>query len=193
MQGLLGILSALISVYMLIIIVRILLTWFRGTVQVPDFLAKITDPYLFWFRRFTFLRIGYLDLSPIAAIAVLTVVNQILATLARYGRISLGLILAMVLQVAWSVVSFFIIFLFVIVLLRLFAYITNRNTYSTFWRIIDTISQPVLYRINKILFRGRIVNYRTAIITAAAAMAVAYVVLRIIYMIIFGALVSLPF
>jgi len=192
MRGLLGILSGLLSLYMLILVVRIILTWFRGSVKIPDFLAKITDPYLNWFKQFTFLRIGYLDLSPIAAIAVLSVFNQILSTLVRFGTISLGIILALVLQIIWSIVSFFIIFLLVVIILRLIAYLTNQNTYGNFWRIVDTISQPVLYRINHILFGGRIVNYMTGIIISVAILAIGYFILRLIYVFIFNILVRFP-
>ncbi|MCL2832693.1 MAG: YggT family protein [Treponema sp.] len=193
MRGFFGVLGAIVSIYMMVIIVRILLTWFSGSVRIPDLLAKITDPYLNWFRRLTFLRIGYLDLTPIAAIAVLSVVNQVFSTISRYGAITLGLILAMTLQIIWSAVSFFIIFILIIVVLRLIAYLTNRNTYGAFWRVIETISQPVLYRINQIFFKNKIVNYRTGIIISIVILAVGYLVLRLVYSLIFNMLVRLPF
>ena len=192
MRGLFNILGAVISVYMLIIVVRIILTWFRGSVKIPDFIARITDPYLDWFRQFTFLRVGYLDISPVAALAVLSVLNQIISTLARFGTISLGIILAMILQVIWSALSFFIVFLLIVLILRLFAYLSSQDIYGAFWRVIDTISQPVLYRINQILFKGRIVNYKTGIIISVAALAIVYLLSRILYGLLFNMLIRLP-
>ncbi|MDR2618790.1 MAG: YggT family protein, partial [Treponema sp.] len=151
------VLSTFTSVYMLILLVRILLTWFSGISysRAIDVLSRITDPYLNWFRRFPVLRIGYLDLSPVAALAVLSVANRTFAILARYGTISIGIILAMFLQALWSAVSFILGFFILILILRLTAYLTNRNVYSAFWRVIDTISQPLLFRINRILFGNR--------------------------------------
>ena len=192
MQQILYFLNIVISVYMMVVIVRILLTWFRGSIRVPDFLTAITDPYLNWFRQFKFLRIGYLDLSPIAALAVLSILSQVLVTLSRYGVIRLGIILAMIVQVIWSAASFFIIFLIIILVLRLIGYLTNQNTYGGFWHVVDIISQPVLYRINRILFRGKITNFRTGIIVSASILAVAYLILRLLVSILIVTLASLP-
>jgi YggT family protein len=158
---------------MLIIFVRILLTWFSGSgySRPIEILSRVTDPYLNWFRRFP-LQIGHLDLSPIAAIAVLSLINRIFMTLSYYGRISLGIILAMALQAVWSAASFLLGFCIIILVLRFLAYLTNQNIYSTFWRIIDTISQPLFYRISRILFGKKIVHYRTGLLIAIGALIV---------------------
>lgn len=167
MNVLMNILGSLTSLYMLLIFVRIMLTWFSGARygKPVELLCRITDPYLDWFRRFP-LRFGMLDLSPILALAVLSVANNVFGTLGQYGRISLGIILAMLLSALWSAASFIIGFFIVILVLRLIAYLTSRDVYRSFWGIIDTLSQPVLYRINRIIFRDRLVNYLSALITA---------------------------
>jgi YggT family protein len=113
---------------------------------------------------------GALDLSPIAALAVLSVVNNVFVTLGRYGSSTMGIILAMVIAALWSAASFIIGFFIVILVLRLIAYLTNRDVYRSFWRIIDNMSQPVVYRINRIIFRNRLVNYLTGIIVSIAAL-----------------------
>jgi YggT family protein len=177
MSQIMYILGTVVSIYMLLAVIRIILTWFSGNVRVPDILCRITDPYLNWFRRFTFLRIGHIDISPIAALAILSVANQIFYTLAQYGTITLGIILSLVIQAVWSAVSFFIIFIIIILVLRLIALLTNRNTYSTFWRIIDSISKPILYRINRLLFKGRIVDFRAGILVSIGIMVVFYLLL----------------
>ena len=67
------------ELYMILIVVRILLTWFQSmnwANQVASFLSPITDPYLNIFRSFI-PPVGGLDFSPIIAIFVL----QILARL----------------------------------------------------------------------------------------------------------------
>ena len=187
-----SILSALTSLYMLVIFVRIILTWFSGNIRVPDFLCRITDPYINWFRRFSALRIGYMDLSAVAALAVLTVVNQIFATLARFGTITLGIILTLILQALWSVLSFLLIFIFIIIVLRLIAYLFNLNVYGVFWRVIDTISQPILFRINRFFFGGRIVNFLASLILSVSVLALVYLALRLGFTLLSGFLVRLP-
>ena len=191
MSLIMTILSSLTSLYMLILMARIILTWFSGNIRIPEFLSRITDPYLNWFRRFG-LRIGHLDLSAVLALTTLSIVNQIFATIARFGVISLGIILFMILQAIWSVVSFLLIFIFIVIVLRLIAYLCNLDIYSVFWRIVDTISQPILYRINRLLFKGRIVNFRTSIILSAVALTLIYLILRILVTLLSGFLIRLP-
>ncbi|MDR2537541.1 MAG: YggT family protein [Treponema sp.] len=169
MQALMNVLATLTSLYMILIFVRIMLTWFSGAQygRPLEILSGITDPYLNWFRRFTVLRAGMLDLSPIVAMAVLSLVNQVFLTLARYGHIRLGIILAMLVSALWSAASFLLGFFTVVLILRLIAYLARQDIYyNPFWKIVDTISQPVLYRIKRILFGPRIVNYRNGLIVS---------------------------
>ena len=187
-----NILNFLTTFYMLVIFIRIILTWFRGNFQVPEILCRITDPYLNWFRRFQFLRIGYMDFSPIAALMILSLVNRIFSTLARYGTITLGIIGAMILQALWSALSFLLIFMIIVLVLRLIAYLANLNIYGTFWRMVDTFSQPVLYRITRILFRGRIANFLTSLVIAIAILTLSSIILGILVSILTNILVRLP-
>jgi YggT family protein len=79
-------LSALITVYVIIIIAWIVVSFvFALGARVPysrpinavlDFLRDVSEPYLRLFRRLP-LRIGPLDLSPIVAIIVLRIVGGI--------------------------------------------------------------------------------------------------------------------
>jgi YggT family protein len=193
-RTIMNILGGLTGVYSLLIFVRILLTWFSGAQygKPYDILRGITDPYLNWFRRFPFLQTPVFDLSPIAALAVLSLVNNIFTTIGRYGRITLGIILALVLSALWSAASFILGFFILILVLRLFAYLTNRNIYGTFWRIVDIISQPVLYRINRIIFRNRLVNYLTGILCALGLLLILRIGLGFVLNRVLALLVSFP-
>ena len=195
MAQIMGFISFLISIYMVIIFIRIILTWFSGTGtgRFQEILAMITDPYLNWFRRFTFLRTGFLDFSPIVALGVLSLINRIFTILAYYNTISIGIILIMMLQIVWGIISFFLGFLIIVLVLRLIAYLAKQNLYNPFWRIINTIAQPVLYRINRILFRDRIVNFRTLIIISIVGLGILYVILRLLLSLVSAVLAGLPF
>jgi YggT family protein len=188
------VLGGLTSLYMILIFIRIMLTWFGGMQygKPMEILSGATDPYLNWFRRFPALRLSFLDLSPIAALAVLTVLNNLFTTLGRHGSVSLGFILALILSTAWSVVSFILNFFIIILVLRFIAYLSNRNIYSSFWRIIDNLAQPIQYRINRIIFRNRLVRYHTGIISAIGALLVLRIGLGFLLQLGIRALYQLP-
>jgi YggT family protein len=87
-------LAALIRVYSILIIAWIVVSFvFALGARVPysrplnavlDFLRDVSEPYLRIFRRLP-LRIGPLDLSPIVAILVLSIVGSIIVGLIRPG------------------------------------------------------------------------------------------------------------
>jgi YggT family protein len=150
-----------------------MLSWWSGVNfgRAYTFLRDITDPYLLWFRRFSFLRLGNIDLSPIAALAVLSIANNIALVIGNAGRITLAFVLALALQVIWSALSFVLGFFTVIIALRLLAYLIRANIYHPFWQIIASISEPVLYRIGRMLFRGRPVPFVHSMIISIAVLA----------------------
>jgi YggT family protein len=167
-----SILSGIISVYMLLICVRIILTWFPGAEfgGLMIFLRSICDPYLDWFRRFRLFKNSPLHFSPLLALAVLSLTQGILEAWGTWGRLSLGVILAMLLGAVWSVVSWVLGFFIIILLLRLAAFLGNFNIYSPFWRFIDSVSQPVMYRICRVLFPARIISYLSRIVVSIAVL-----------------------
>jgi len=166
MQIVFGILAGLLGLYSLLIIIRIILTWFSdgqfGTAA--GVLTLITDPYLDWWRQRLNLRAGYLDLSPIIAMAALSVAQTICSAIAQTGRFTLGLLLAVCLSALWSAVSFLLGFCLVVLVLRLIAYLIDADMFGIFWRIIDSISKPIQYRVSRIIFGKRIVRFTTSII-----------------------------
>jgi len=193
MPQLFGFLSSVLSIYMMIVFFRIILTWFswmrHGRLQ--EVLAKITDPYLNWFRRFP-LRIGYIDLSPILALAVLSFAHRLFLTFAHHARVSLGIILTMIVQMAWGVISFILGFLIIVFVLRMVAYMARFNMYNPFWRIIGAIYQPVSYKINLVLFKNRIMPFTKSCLISVACLAGIFLVLRFLVILISNALMALP-
>ena len=77
---LLNTLSSTLDLYVVLLIVRVLLTWFPNVDwynQPFSFLSQITDPYLNLFRSFL-PPLGGMDFSPIIAIFVLQAVAGVL-------------------------------------------------------------------------------------------------------------------
>ncbi|WP_319563210.1 YggT family protein [Marispirochaeta sp.] len=92
MQQVMRFISGALSVYMILIFIRVLMTWFQGASygRAMEILRSITDPYLYWFRRFPFLRTGAMDFSPLAALIVLVIILNITNRIALTGNISPG-------------------------------------------------------------------------------------------------------
>jgi YggT family protein len=181
-RSLLSIVSGLLMLYSLLIFIRILLSWFSGANfgKFYIYLCRITDPYLFWFSRFKIFRAGNIDLSPIAALALLTILNNIVSRISDTGRITLGFIAALILSAVWAAISFIIIFFIIVIALRLIAYLLSANIYSPFWQVVDYISRPVIFNINRLLFRNRIVNYLFGLLSAAIVLLFLYAALYIL-------------
>jgi YggT family protein len=188
-------LAAAVNLYSLIIFARIILTWFSGagSGRLAAFLGAVTDPYLNWFRRFPFLRAGYLDLSPVAGITLLSLLSRTFSALAFYGRISAGVILAMALSAAWSAASFLLGFCAILLALRLAAFLFGVNSYAPFWRVVDTLTAPLLFRVNRFLFRGRLVPFLTGLLSSLALFAAAWAAGRLFIPRACGFLARLPF
>jgi len=164
--------SLIVSIYMMIITIRIILTWFSGMGRsgLEDFLAGITDPYLNWFRRFRLFKNSPIDFSPIVALAVLSLIHNLLLRWGQMGRISIALVLILILNAFWTVLSWVLGFFIVILFLRMIAFLINANIYSPFWRFVDFIAQPVMFRISRIFFPTRITGYLFRIIFSIAVL-----------------------
>jgi len=172
--------STLVSLYALVCVIRVLLSWmpqFEYT-QPGRLLARICDPYLNWFRRFSFTRIGAVDFSPVIAIGILSVVAQVLPGIGVTGHVSVGVILAGILEVVWSFFSFFLIILIIALAIRLFYDIFNRYGYSEFWTMLDRFLNPSISRISGYFGRGKAMPYRSALILTLAFMIAAWIILH---------------
>ena len=161
------VLNAFVIIYVFLCVARVLMSWVPNldSGRGGELLARATDPYLRCFRRFKIFSAGAFDFSPIAAIALLAVVNNLLSALAYTGALSAGLALGLLVGAAWSAVSFIVSFFAVLAFARMVAYVARWNSLHPLWRVIDSILNPVLLKINRFLYRGRIVNYLQGLIT----------------------------
>jgi YggT family protein len=163
------VLNAAVIVYVFLCAARVLMSWLPGldAGRGGQLLARVADPYLNWFRRFKVFSSGAFDFSPIAALAVLAVVDNLLSTISYAGRLSVGIALALVVGAAWSAFAFVLSFLLVCAVARMIAFAARWNSLHPIWIVIDSILNPALYRINRLVYRGRIVNYLQGLITGS--------------------------
>jgi YggT family protein len=165
-QSLLRVVSALLTVYILIIFLRILLSWFQGADlgKAGEILHRITDPYLNIFRGIRFLRIGNFDFSVIVAMIVLWIVSSIVNNLAYVGTITLGFVLALTVSAVASAAGFFLTLFLILGTIRVIGMFLDVNTAGRFWIVLDQILEPMTYRLSNAITRGRGTSYRNALL-----------------------------
>jgi len=194
MQVIFGLLASALNIYSLILVARIILTWFggHGRSRLVEILLRITDPYLNWWRRRFNLRAGFLDLTPLAAMMALQVLQTIFARIAAEGSISLGIIIAVLLSAVWSVVAFLLGFCVIIIAIRFIGYLMGRDMYGRFWQIVDSIARPVIFRITRIIFRNRAVNFVTGIAVSLTVLIALWIIGGTAVRFFMGMLVTVP-
>ena len=147
-MAILKVLYALLAVYVLLLSLRIVLSWFRvGSYGGPwDLLVRVTEPWLAAFRGIRFLRQGALDFTPIAAILALVVAMDILNVLIGFGRITLGFVLGSIVSAVWGVVAFILLLFLIVGVVRLVLLLVARpGSPSGFLaQALDTMLQPVV-------------------------------------------------
>jgi len=161
MRFIFGLLASITGVYSLIIFIRIIFSWFGGMVsgKPVEIINRITDPYLDWWRQKLRLNIGNFDFSVIPAIVFLSFIQNLFRVLSITERITLGFLLAQILLAIWNIFSVIIGFFSIVIIIRMIGYLTNCNIYSPFWSVIDSVTQPLLYRTNRIFFGNKIGSY----------------------------------
>ena len=164
--------SSIISLYTLLIFIRVMLTWVPSLAysKFGRILAEICDPYLNWFRRCKILRTASIDFTPILAIGVLVIISSILQNFALTQRFSIGILLAIIIQICWSVVSSFLTILNILIAIRLVFNLLNKDSGSRLWAQIDQLITPAAYKITGVLFPRKYIKYRTVLICTLCAL-----------------------
>jgi YggT family protein len=174
MRFIFGILAMAAGIYSLIIFIRIIFSWFGNMVsgKPVEIINKITDPYLDWWRQKLHFNIGVFDFSAIAGIVFLSFIQNIFRILSVSERITIGFLLAQILLSVWSIFSFIIVFFIIIIVIRGIGYLINGDIYSPFWSIVDSISQPLLYKMNRIFFGKKIGGFLKGIVLSLISLVV---------------------
>lgn len=186
------ILGTATSIYMLLCVVRIFMSWFPSVAigRPAEILERVTDPYLSQWQRISFLRMGGVDFSPIAALAALSGVSRLFAV-ASYGSLTLGLALALIVEVVWAPIGFLLGFFVVLIVARFVAYLAKWNSLHPVWRAIDAMINPLLFRIKRFIYKDRIVNYMQGLATGAITLLAARVLLGFFFQLIIKLLIKL--
>ena len=201
MQEFARMISVLLSIYNMLIIIRILLYWFnpsrsytQGSGGFTDILVKIVDPFLNYFKRLTFLRRGSLDFTPLAALMVINIVQRILQTFAYTGKFSLGYTLATIVQsIWWSFGSLLLGILAVLLGVRLFLSYRRTQNAIQYIAMLDSWLRRPMDTVHSWFFSNRSVSDRMLLWSTLIVVIVLYVVCAILINLLVNLLASLPF
>ena len=163
--ALLGGLSTIISLYTLMCFARIIVTWIPSlqNTAAARVLSSICDPYLYLFRGVKFLRLRTMDFSPVISIGILIMASSLFGNIAAMQKISLGIFLAMIISLVWSLASSILNFFIILMVIRLIFILLNKDS-GSIWYSFDQILTPVTSRIAKIFYAQRYYSQQTALI-----------------------------
>jgi YggT family protein len=153
-----NIVRLLFSIYILLIFIRVLFAWLRPNMFNPvvRFVYNATNPYLKIFAGIRFLRIGALDLTPILALYLLYLVQELSYKILLTGYFSLQILVSMIIILLFKFV-YFILFIFIIAVgLRFILEIIGYRSNNIFLNIIYSVSEPAVRPLrNWFKIRGR--------------------------------------
>ena len=158
-------LASAVSLYSLLCIARVFFTWVPDLNYSPfgKLLARICDPWLNAFRRFNFTRNSPVDISPVISVGVLLMLSSVFRHIARSRSFSPLVIIAVIVQMVWSVASSLLTFFNILLLVRLIAELLNK-TQSRIWYNVDQVLNPIIYKIPAFFMRGRFIRPKTAML-----------------------------
>jgi YggT family protein len=191
-----GIASALVWAFILLCVLRIFSAWFSmrcGGDRTDRILSAATDWYFGLFHRLRFLRQKGFDFTPTFAAIVLIVPAAALGMLGASGAADWGAVLGIVLSSLWAAFAFLLAILILLIVVRLIAVLSGAGERAPFMAVVRAITEPVLYRVSRILFGKGIAGLRASLAASALALAAVWAAGTILCPLAVKALAGLPF
>jgi YggT family protein len=134
------------AIYITLIFVRIIISWLRPNMFNPivRFIYLLTDPYLKLFARIRFLRIGYLDLTPLLALYVLYLLQELIYKTILTGDFSVELLISQIIGLPFRFTYFIIIIFIVAVGLRFIFEIIGFHMNNIFVSFVYALSETAI-------------------------------------------------
>jgi YggT family protein len=183
MSGIFDLLATVISVLQILIIIRIILSYFpRIDPYNPAVraLRAIVDPILAPFRRILPTFAG-IDFSPVLAILVLQVIGALLRNLAagvELGEYSPG---SALIGIVFQLCLYIIIFFCIVLLLRVILSMFHADPWHPIVMAIRQLTSPLVRPFSGILPRAAARGVEVAAVAALVAFVVLYFVARAIF------------
>lgn len=162
MRSIAQFLTLLLSFYYLMIIVRILLTYFQQRMgSTPEsaltvILRKSVDPFLDLFRRLFPVQLGNLDLSPIFALLSVSLVQRLLQIFIYTGKMTLGYAMAFIIRSLWWSAGAYIVGIVAILLaIRLYFCYHKSPLSIQLIAALERLVDPILDFVHRLIFAGK--------------------------------------
>lgn len=173
------ILSALIMVYFLLVMIRIMLTWLptisSSSMKIQNFIRRVTEPYFRHFHGIPWLRFGVFDFSPILGLTILSFLLYLTQELSSGRFPSLGMLLVWIFSAIWSIFAFILLILGLLMLVRLFTLYVLKNNAGLMQRL-DRFLFPLVSKILAV-FTHKTVTYPLALgLSAASLLLLRYII-----------------
>jgi YggT family protein len=187
-------LSAALVVYIILISMRLLLSWLSGAASGRPWrlLQQATDPYLKLFRGLHFLRRGPFDFTPVAAIMMLVVALDLVSAILLYGRFTLGILLGAALGALWSGVSFLLLLFLILAVLRLLLLLFSRRLDAPVASLLESMARPAVAFVRGILPFAWLVKETHALIVVITALVILRLLGGWLFHLLRGLLIALP-
>ena len=158
-------LSTLISLYMVVCLIRVFLSWVPSLAYSAfgRVISQMTDPYLNLFRKFNPTGRFGIDISPIFAFAVLMLAENILNTIVVTGTLNIAYLLVQIINLIWSIASSLLTFFIIIILVRLIAMLLNKNS-GQIWQAIDQLLYPIIQKVIPLFTKNRFLQPKIQLI-----------------------------
>lgn len=173
-----NLLASLLSLYSLLIWIRIILSWLKTGTENPlaYYLGKIVDPYLSWFKGIRSLVRSRFDLTPLVALAVLSVIQSLLRLFGSYGTITVTMVIALLLQTLYSYIVHPILFFFFILLVVRLYFCYKRSIHSiTYIALLDSLIGGLLDWTHRTFYARQTVNDRKLVISSLVVLIIAWI------------------
>ncbi len=173
-----NLLASLLSLYSLLIWIRIILSWLKTGTENPlaYYLGKIVDPYLSWFKGIRSLVRPRFDLTPLVALAVLSVIQSLLRLFGSYGTITVTMVIALLLQTLYSYIVHQILFFFFILLVVRLYFCYKRSIHSiTYIALLDSLIGGLLDWTHRTFYARQTVNDRKLVISSLVVLIIAWI------------------
>jgi YggT family protein len=187
-------LSGLLVVYIILISMRFLLSWFPASASGPGWraLLRFTDPYLRLFQGISFLRRGLFDFTAVAAVLVLIVALDLSRALAAGGRFTLGLLLGTLAGALWSGLSFLLILFIAAAALRLIFRLFTRRYENPVGELLEALVRPAVSAARALLPRS-VSKEEHLLVVVIVALLIAHLLGALLFGLLRAALLALPF
>jgi YggT family protein len=187
-------LSIIISFYIFLLFLRIILSWFQGSIygRPWELLIRVTDPYLSLFSRLRFLRQGMFNFTPLAAIVTLLIARTVLAQIDSPAKLTVGIFLGIVVSGIWSAGRFLLLMFLFLAILRVILLAIPSTRDSRIASSLGYMVEPTVNLMRRIFGARRPMDDRQYLYVSVAFLFVVYFLARFIFLGLIRLLVSLP-